>query len=232
MAATSHPLSTLTAINILQDGGNAMDAAVAACAVQCIVEPGSTGVGGDCFALFAPRGEDRIVAFNGSGCAPAGATLELCRAAVGGDEIPRNSPFAVTVPGAVDAWEQLLRDHGTRSLAEVLQPAIRLARDGYPVTERVHFDWARQADFLRQNPNARRLLLVNGQAPALGSVHRQEALADTLERIADGGRDATPSGSIMLYHALDAKRQAGVANFAEPQKKGARLLAVPLRTLP
>jgi gamma-glutamyltranspeptidase/glutathione hydrolase len=196
MAATSHPLATLTAINVLQDGGNAMDAAVAASAVQCVVEPGSTGIGGDCFALYAPRGEDRIVAFNGSGRAPAGATLERCRAMVGTVEIPRNSAFAVTIPGAVDAWEQLLHDHGTRSLGDVLQPAIHLARDGYPVTERVHFDWASQADFLRQNPDARRLLLVDGEAPALGSVHRQEALANTLERIATGGRDAFYTGAI------------------------------------
>jgi gamma-glutamyltranspeptidase / glutathione hydrolase len=196
MAATSHPLSTLTAVNVLQAGGNAMDAAIAACAVQCVVEPGSTGIGGDCFALFAPHGEDRIIAFNGSGRAPAGATLEACRAAVGSGEIPRNSPFAVTVPGAIDAWEQLLRDHGTRSLAEMLQPAIRFARDGYPISERVHFDWARQADFLRQDPNARRMLLVDDRAPEIGSVHRQEALAVTLERIAAAGRDAFYTGPI------------------------------------
>jgi gamma-glutamyltranspeptidase/glutathione hydrolase len=196
MAATSHPLSTLTAVNVLQAGGNAMDAAVAACAVQCVVEPGSTGIGGDCFALFAPRGEDRIVAFNGSGRAPAGATLECCRAAVGSDEIPRNSPFAVTVPGAIDAWEQLLRDHGTRPLSEMLQPAIRFARNGYPISERVHFDWARQADFLRLDPNARHMLLVDDQAPAIGSVHRQEALATTLERIAEGGRNAFYEGPV------------------------------------
>jgi gamma-glutamyltranspeptidase/glutathione hydrolase len=218
MAATSHPLSTLTAINVLQDGGNAMDAAVAACAVQCVVEPGSTGIGGDCFALFAPRGKDRIVAFNGSGRAPSGATLDLCRKTVGTQEIPRNSPFAVTVPGAVDAWGQLLRDHGTRLLADVLQPAIRFARDGYPVTERVHFDWARQADFLRQDPNARRVLLVDGEAPAIGSIHRQEALADTLERIAKDGRDGFYTGPVAEDMVSCLRKLGGphtLADFAE-----------------
>lgn len=229
MAASSHPLSTLTAINVLQDGGNAMDAAVAACAVQCVVEPGSTGIGGDCFALYAPRGEDRIVAFNGSGRAPAGATLELCRATVGTQEIPRNSPFAVTIPGAVDAWEQLLRDHGTRSLAAMLQPAIGFARDGYPVTERVHFDWTRQADFLRQNPNARRLLLVDGEAPAIGTIHRQKVLADTLERIGEGGRDAFYTGPV-AEDMVDYLRELGgphtLSDFAEARGE----YVAPIRT--
>ena len=102
MAATSHPLSTTTAIKVLQDGGNAMDAAVAACAVQCVVEPGSTGIGGDCFMLFAPgRGGD-VVAFNGSGRAPAAAAVEWYQEN-GYDAIERYTPHSVTVPGAIDA---------------------------------------------------------------------------------------------------------------------------------
>ena len=112
MAATSHALATQTAVAILQKGGNALDAAVAACAVQCVVEPESTGIGGDCFALYAPAGAAVPIAFNGSGRAPAGATVDWFQAQ-GITTIERQSAHAVTVPGAVDAWTTLVADHGT-----------------------------------------------------------------------------------------------------------------------
>ncbi len=199
MAATSHPLATQTAIRILQDGGNAMDAAVAACAVQCVVEPQSTGIGGDCFVLFAPgggpRGDAEVVAFNGSGRAPAAATAEWYQEH-GIAEIERNSPHAVTVPGAVDAWSRLLEDHGTRSLGELLQPAIAFARDGYPIHERVAFDWRLEADLLARDSTAKRIFLPDGRAPAVGSVHRQPELAATLGRIAEEGRDGLYRGPV------------------------------------
>ena len=195
MAATSHPLSTLTAVNILQQGGNALDAAVAACAVQCVVEPGSTGLGGDCFALYAPAGSGDIVAFNGSGRAPARAT-EAFYAEAGFTEIPRQSPHAVTVPGAVDAWSQLLAAHGSRDLGELLQPAIRLASEGYAISPRVHFDWSEQVDLLTSNPAAQQMFLVNGKAPAVGTKHRQPELAETMRQIARHGRDAFYSGPV------------------------------------
>ncbi len=139
MAATSHPSSTLAAIRVLEAGGNALDAAIAACAVQCVVEPGSTGIGGDCFALLA--GEDgKVHAFNGSGRAPAALTAAHLREQ-GLTQIPRQSPHAVTVPGAVDAWTKLHAVHGRMPFAELLAPAIRLAREGYAVSERVQYDW-------------------------------------------------------------------------------------------
>ena len=167
MAATSHPAATLTALDVLQSGGNAMDAAVAACAVQCVVEPGSTGIGGDCFVLYAPKGGSKIVAFNGSGRAPAAATAERLRAE-GLTTIDRQSPHAITVPGAVDAWSQLLRDHGTRDLGTLLQPAIAYARDGYAVAPRVHLEWIDQAPMLALDPNARAVFLPNGK---IGRAH-------------------------------------------------------------
>jgi len=195
MAATSHPLSTLTAIGILQQGGNAMDAAIAACAVQCVVEPGSTGVGGDCFALYAPRGIDNIIAYNGSGRAPAAASTDWY-AQRGIRGIERNSPHAVTVPGAVEAWERLLNDHGTLGLADVLKPAIELASGGYAISPRVNFDWTRQAQLLGKTTSTQRIFLPDGKVPPVGTVHYQRELASTLQAIADGGAKAFYEGAI------------------------------------
>lgn len=195
MACTSHPLASQAAIRILQDGGNALDAAVAACAVQCVVEPGSTGIGGDCFCLYAPEGAGTPIAYNGSGAAPAAATLDWY-AQAGISDIERQSPHAVTVPGAVDAWDRLIADNGRMSLGALLQPAISYARDGYPISSRVHQDFAAQAALLRNDANAARVMLPEGRVPAVGERHRQPALAATLERIAEGGRDAFYRGAV------------------------------------
>lgn len=195
MAATSHPMATLAAVNTLQAGGNALDAAVTACAVQCVVEPAMTGIGGDCFALIAPGGRDEVVGYNGSGRAPAGASAAWF-AGQGMAALERDSVHTVTVPGAVEAWARLLADHGTMSLADVLAPAIRLARDGYAIAPRTAHDWAGQAAFLAGDANARRTFLVDGQAPALGAVHRQPELAETLRLIGEGGPTAFYEGSV------------------------------------
>lgn len=195
MAATSHATATLTAVEVLKAGGNAVDAAVAACAVQCVVEAGSTGIGGDCFALLAPGGGDRVVAYNGSGRAPAAMTPERL-AGLGVTAIERRSPHAVTIPGAVDAWTRLVADHGRMTMAELLAPAVAMARAGYPVTPRVAYDIADERDHLAADPTAAATFLVDGAAPAVGSIQRQPALADTLERIGREGRDAFYRGEI------------------------------------
>ncbi|MDP6786236.1 MAG: gamma-glutamyltransferase [Rhodospirillales bacterium] len=194
MAATSHPLATLTATNVLQDGGNAIDAAVAACAVQCVVEPASTGIGGDCFVLYAPAGGG-VIAYNGSGRAPALATPEWY-ADRGITEIEVTSPHAVTVPGAVDAWACLIEDHGTMDLGALLRPAIAFARDGFPVSSRVAHDWAANVGHLSHDPGTAEKYLADGQAPRVGGVLRLPALAATLERIAEHGRDGFYSGPV------------------------------------
>lgn len=195
MAATSHPLASYTAINILKDGGNAVDAAIAACAVLGVVEPQSTGIGGDCFALYAPKGVVPPIAINGSGRAPQGASVEKLLE-LGIRDIGLLSPHSVTVPGAVDAWSQLLNDYGTKSLSELLLPAIAYAEEGYVVAPRVAVDWVCNEEKLSLCPNASRIFLPNGRAPRAGEVHRQIELAKSLKRIAVGGRDEFYNGSI------------------------------------
>lgn len=232
MAATSHPASTLAAINILQAGGNAMDAAIAACAVQCVVEPGSTGVGGDCFALYAPRGEATgMIAFDGAGWAPEAMSIDAL-AARGIDTIERQSPHAVTVPGAVDAWCRLAADHGSLPLAQLLEPAARLAEHGYALASRSAADWSKQVDLLRGDAHAAEVMLVDGQAPKEGSVHHQPALARTLREIGAGGREAFYGGEIArslvarlnelggLHTADDFASFAG--EYVKPAKTGFR----------
>ena len=195
VAATSHPLATATAIEVLSAGGNAVDAAVAACAVQGVVEPQSTGIGGDCFALYAPGGRVPPYAINGSGPAPAAASVDWFRER-GIDAIDFESTHAVTVPGAVGTWERLLADHGTKGLDEVLQPAIRYAEEGFVVHSRVAHDWGQNAEKLRACENARAFYLPGGHAPRAGDIHRLPQLAETLRLIARDGAAAFYEGAI------------------------------------
>ena len=193
MAATSHPLSTQAAIAVLQQGGNAMDAALAAVAVQCVVEPGSTGIGGDCFCLYAPNGGTDIHALNGSGRAPAGLSAEYLLER-GITQIDRTSPHSVTIPTAVDAWVRLNADHGTLPLAELLAPAIDYAANGYPVGERIAFDAASNYQIL--DTDAAAVFAPEGNPFKMGDRHAQPALAETLRKIAAHGRDGFYKGSV------------------------------------
>lgn len=194
MAATSHPLATLTAVDMLRSGGNAVDAAIAACAVQCVVEPHMTAIGGDCFVLYAPKG-GKIIALNGSGHSPAKATVEWFQKQ-GITSIDSRSAHAATVPGCVGAWARLAADHGKKSLAEILAPAIRAASDGYTVQPRVAADWKADGERLRHDDSSVRTFLPGGQSPRAGAVHRQPALAATLRAVAAHGRDAFYTGKI------------------------------------
>ncbi len=193
MASTSHPLSSQAAINILQTGGNAIDGAIAAAAVQAVVEPGSTSIGGDCFCLYTPAGANKPIAFNGSGRAPLGLSSDWLLER-GISKIPQKSPHSVTIPGAVDAWVQLNNDHGQLSLADILAPAITYARDGYPITQRVASDFAASCDVLDSDGAA--VFLEQGRPPAMGTRHAQPVLARTLECIASEGRDGFYKGRV------------------------------------
>ena len=147
---------------MLRAGGTAADAAVAACALLGVIEPQSTGIGGDCFALIQPKGEGKIVAYNGSGRAPMAAKADwyLERKI---HSVPLTSAHAVSIPGAVDAWETILRDHGKFGLDTLLQPAIKAAEEGYVVAPRIAFDWKNQFEKLKNGTNTERYLLPHGK---------------------------------------------------------------------
>lgn len=195
MAATSHPLATAAALEMLRSGGTAMDAAIAAGATLCVVEPQMTGIGGDCFVLYAPADRAGIVAYNGSGRAPRGVDGDWL-ADHGYSEIPVQSPHAVTVPGAVEAWSRLAADFGRKPWQELFGPAIDYAANGYPVHARVAFDWARGVDKLSADPASATQMLVDGAAPREGSVHKQPRLAETLRTIAREGSDGFYRGPV------------------------------------
>ena len=168
MAATSHPLSTSTALKMLQKGGNAMDAAIAAVAVQCVVEPQSTSIGGDCFCLYSPMGQG-VIGYNGSGTAPNAASVDWY-IENGINHIEQQTPHSVTIPGAIDAWAQLLADHGTMNLGDLLLPAIEYARKGAPINHRQSYDWGLCEDLLSGDLTSREQYLVNGKAPKMGTM--------------------------------------------------------------
>ncbi len=199
MVATSQPLAAQAGLRVLQEGGNAVDAAVATAAVLNVVEPMSTGVGGDAFALVYLAKEGTVRALNASGRAPAAATPERMAALCREGRIPNLGALAVTVPGTVHGWETILKAHGTLSLAEALAPAIRYARAGFPVSEIIGQSWAQASAKLRQDEGAAATYLIDGKAPRIGHIFRQPDLARTLEAIAAGG-------SAAFYHGDLAER--------------------------
>jgi gamma-glutamyltranspeptidase / glutathione hydrolase len=195
MCATSQPLAAEAAVNLMRQGGNAVDAAVCASAVLCVVEPYNTGIGGDCFALLSKAGSDDVIGLNGSGRAPKGASAAKLRDQ-GITEIGLTSVHSATIPGAVDAWARLLEDHGTMGFAEVLAPAIRFAEEGFPASPRVSLEWCYLADYLKKDPDAAAHFLTNGAGPAVGQVARMPGLAATLQLIAENGRAGFYEGAV------------------------------------
>ena len=193
MCATSHPLAAKVAIDVLEDGGNAADAAVAAAALLGLCEPQMAGLGGDAFALVKPAGEERITALNGSGRAPAGLDAQALRAA-GHDAIPVDGPASVTMPGAVDLFCRLSAEWGRSGLDAALAPAIRYADEGVPVAPRTAFDWAVAVD--RLQGAAREAYLLGGAAPRAGQVFRAPGQAEVLRRVAREGRAGFYEGEV------------------------------------
>ncbi len=194
--ATSQPLAAQAGLKILCDGGNAIDAAIATAAMLNVVEPMSTGIGGDAFVLVFRPQDGRIRGLNASGRAPYRAEREFFTEQ-GLTSIPSTgSMYPVTVPGAVDGWAMLLESCGTMSLSEVLQPAIEHAENGFPVSPQISLGWERERELLAGHPDTEKTYLINGRAPKPGEMFFQPALAHTLRIIGEGGRDVFYRGEI------------------------------------
>ena len=194
MVATTQPLAAMAGLRTLIEGGNAVDAAVTSAAVLNVVEPHSTGIGGDLFALVRMAGDGRVRALNASGRSSEAANPQEL-ADKGLTQIPDQSPYSVTVPGTVSGWEELLRRHGNMGLPEVLAPAINYASDGYPVSDIISEHWSVGAARLSAGPAGGELLL-GGAPPRAGETMRLPSLARTLWAIAEGGSEAFYRGPL------------------------------------
>ncbi len=195
IVASSHVYASEAGIQILKDGGNAMDAAVAAAAVLAVVEPMMTGLGGDVWMLYYDAASEKVYALNGTGRSPLGLTREYFTSKPE-EKIDSTSWESVTVPGTVDGWVSGLERFGSRPLSEVLAPAIHYAEEGFPVSEIIASFWRAFSAGMNEDPLAMDTYLPQGRPPALGEVFRNPRLARTLKQIAEGGRDAFYRGAI------------------------------------
>ncbi|MEZ4430661.1 MAG: gamma-glutamyltransferase [Nannocystaceae bacterium] len=208
MAATAQPLATMAAIDILQQGGTAVDAAIAANAVLGVVEPVGCGIGGDLFAMVWHAATGRLYGLNASGRAPQGLSLAALRSR-GLTKIPAHGPLPVTVPGCVDGWFALHGAFGRLPMAVNLERAIATAKDGFPVSEVIAHYWAKNAAVLARYPNFKATFMPGGRAPARGELFRNPQLASTYERLARGGRAAFYDGPIADVIDAFMRRQGG-----------------------
>ncbi len=195
MAATSQPLATQVAIDILKQGGNAVDDAIAANAMLGLVEPTGNGIGGDLFAIVWDAKSQRLHGLNASGRSPASLTLAHFKE-LGLDKIPSHGPLPVSVPGAVDGWFELHGKFGTLPMTAILAPAIQYAREGFPLTEVIAAAWQSSAPRLEKWAGFRETFMPDGRAPAKGEIFKNPRLANTLEQIANEGRDVFYKGEI------------------------------------
>jgi gamma-glutamyltranspeptidase/glutathione hydrolase len=189
-----HPLAARAGLAVLQQGGNAMDAAITMAAVLSVARPHMNGLGGDMFLLYYDAKTSRVYGLNASGPAGSRASIERVRAQQRGDRMPEVGPLTVTVPGAVRGWAEALQRFGTRSWQDVLQPAVELARRGLPVSERLAADIEEERPKVEADSVAARIYLPGGKPPAAGSLLRQEELAATLERLQQAGPDEVYTG--------------------------------------
>jgi gamma-glutamyltranspeptidase/glutathione hydrolase len=188
MAATSQPLATQVAIDILKQGGNAIDAAIAANAMLGLVEPTGSGIGGDLFAIVWDAKTKRLYGLNASGRSPASLTLGHFQE-LGVTQIPPYGPLPVTVPGAIDGWFELQGKFGNLPMTDILAPTIRYAREGFPVSEVIAAAWRGDVPVLQEWAGFKETFMPNGRAPEKGEIFKNPYLANTLERIANGARD-------------------------------------------
>jgi len=217
MIATSQPLASAAGLQVLREGGNAVDAAVTAAAVLSVVEPTMTGIGGDLFAIvFDPR-VGKPEGLNASGRSGYAASAEAFKAR-GLTTVPERGVLSITVPGVVDGWSELLARHGTIPLARALRPAIEYARGGFAVSEIISYQWKNVESVLAADRTTASTFLVGGHAPAPGEIFANPRLAATLERIATDGRDAFYKGAVAQTIVADLRARGALLDtrdFAE-----------------
>ena len=194
-AATSHPLATQAALDLLKQGGNAIDAAIAANAMLGLVEPMSCGMGGDLFAIVWDARSQKLHGLNASGRSPASLTLAHFKQ-LNLDKIPKDGPLPISVPGCVDGWFELHKKFGKSPMNKILEPAIYYAREGFGVTEVIAEDWERSVEKMEKWPGFREIYLPEGQAPKKGDFFKNPALGRAMQLLADNGRDAFYRGEI------------------------------------
>jgi len=214
MAATSQPLATQIALDILRQGGSAVDAAIAANAALGLMEPTGSGIGGDLFAIVWDAETDKLYGLNASGRSPASLTLEVFTNA-GLKKIPARGPLPVTVPGCVDGWFELHRRFGRLSMEQVLAPAIRYAREGFPVSELIAYYWGRSVPILQDYPGFRDTFMPGGRAPQKGEIFKNPSLADTYEALGREGRDVFYKGRIAETIDRFMKREGGYLSYED-----------------
>lgn len=209
MAATSQPLATQAAVSVLQEGGTAVDAAIAANAVQCVVEPTGAGVGGDLFAMvWDPTGRE-VKGLNASGGAPQAASRSWFEGKQH-EAVPDRGPLSVTVPGAVAGWHALHRDYGQLPMRRLLQTAVSLARDGFPLSEVIADEWAAEGERLGGQPGFDATFLPAGRAPKKGERFRNPGLARLLESIANDGEQVFYQGPVARSMAETVQQAGGL----------------------
>ncbi len=215
MAATSQPLATQVALDILKQGGNAVDAAIAANAVLGLVEPTGNGIGGDLFAIVWDAKTQKLYGLNASGRSPQSLTYERLKQELqrlNRDRIPSLGPLPVSVPGCVDGWFELHGRFGSKPMNEILQPAIDYANEGFPVSELIAYYWERSRGLSRY-PGFAETFLPHGRAPGKGEIFRNPKLANTLTKIAEGGRDVFYKGEIAKTIDAFMKQHGGFLTF-------------------
>jgi gamma-glutamyltranspeptidase/glutathione hydrolase len=210
IAATSNPLATAAAERILLDGGNAVDAAVAASATLGTVEPMSTGIGGDLFAIVYSAKDKKLYSLASSGWAPKGWTADYFKSKLGVDEVPGEGINSAVIPGTVSGWDALMDRFGSKDLDEVLEPAADYAEEGFPIHERMHGQWEGAAEDLAVDPDSAHTWLPGGKAPALYSIFRNPEMGRALRLIQRQGRDAFYKGKIARAIVEKSKKAGGV----------------------
>jgi len=212
MAATSQPLATQVALDILKKGGNAIDAAIAANAVLGLVEPTGCGIGGDLFAIIWSADKQKLFGLNASGRSPRSLKLDYFRKN-GYEFIPSYGPLSVSVPGCVDGWFEMHNMFGRLSMRDILQPAITYATEGFPVSEVIAYYLDRNTKALQDYPNIKEVYMPGGKSPSKGEIFKNPLLAGTLEKIVRGGRDEFYKGSIAKDIAAFMKKQEGFLTY-------------------